>query len=203
MQGKVLESLPTPSQGIIFPFPHQRKQQPNVDWKNLSGHPRTNFCIKSLVYFYNMQIRGTDGKFNNVVILVMPQVQDDIYLGKIILVVLGMMAVAFESILILLQKEVRPYFCKSSRVKQNLSSQRKIGFHNDCIVCLGLQLQPSCHGHTSEKLSVAACLKQGCGGEERGHPPLSRGKPKASRGSQGKIKRPGIVPSLAFSSSLN
>lgn len=68
----VLELLPTSSQDIIFPSPHQRKHTLNVNWKNLSGHLRTNFCIKSLVYFYNMQIRGTDGKFNNVIILVVP-----------------------------------------------------------------------------------------------------------------------------------
>lgn len=68
----VLELLPTSSQDIIFPSPHQRTHRLNVNWKNLSGHLRTNFCIKSLVYFYNMQIRSTDGKFNNVIILVVP-----------------------------------------------------------------------------------------------------------------------------------
>lgn len=68
----VLESLPTSSQDIIFPSPYQRTHRLNVNWKNLFGHLRTNFCIKSLVYFYNMQIRGTDGKFNNVIILVVP-----------------------------------------------------------------------------------------------------------------------------------
>ena len=70
--GAVLESLPAPSHGIIFPFHHQRAQRLNVPWKNLFGHFRANFCIKSLVYFYSMQIRGADGKFNNAVIPVMP-----------------------------------------------------------------------------------------------------------------------------------
>lgn len=67
--GEVLESLEAPSQDIIFPFPHQTMQSLNANWKNLSGHLRTKFYIKSLVYFYNMQIRGADRKFNNVIIL--------------------------------------------------------------------------------------------------------------------------------------
>lgn len=56
----------------ILPFSHQRAQRLNVNWKNLSSHFGTNFCIKSLVYFYDMQIRGIDRKFNNVIILAMP-----------------------------------------------------------------------------------------------------------------------------------
>lgn len=63
-----LSQLPTK----ILPFSHQRAQRLNVNWKNLSSHFGTNFCIKSLVYFYDMQIRGIDGKFNNVIILAMP-----------------------------------------------------------------------------------------------------------------------------------